>query len=173
MKLFAVYIGGDHARATIELHDMRFVAAPTIEDTYDELRRQWWGVPASLHVDCWAELTHADGYRISLHPEPAQGELKLFFVNLGGYDPKQFTELHHNVFVVASSPAAAKARALTTVGHWTEPHKDALYEAERAFALDSMLQMTPRQFIHLEKIDDGNQPSFTCFYNPIGRKKPT
>ncbi|MBA3067145.1 MAG: hypothetical protein FP825_01530 [Hyphomonas sp.] len=33
MKLFAVFVGGSHARANIELHDLRFVAAGTLADT--------------------------------------------------------------------------------------------------------------------------------------------
>lgn len=70
MKLFAIYIGGEFEGANIELHDMRFVVAPAITDTYDELRRQWWVIPKSLHIDCWAEIDHVDGYDISLHPEP-------------------------------------------------------------------------------------------------------
>lgn len=48
MKLFAIYIGGELEDANIELHDMRFVLAPSITETYAEFRRQWWGVPKSL-----------------------------------------------------------------------------------------------------------------------------
>lgn len=50
MKLFAIYIGGAHKKSLIELHDMRFVIANTIEETYDTLRQSWWGIPASLHL---------------------------------------------------------------------------------------------------------------------------
>lgn len=66
MKLFAIYIGGEMAGANIEVHDARFVLAASMEETYAELRRQWWGIPRSLHIDCWAEISHADGYDISL-----------------------------------------------------------------------------------------------------------
>jgi Domain of Unknown Function (DUF1543) len=40
MKLFAIYVGGELEGANIELHDMRFIVAPSIADTYEELRRQ-------------------------------------------------------------------------------------------------------------------------------------
>ena len=49
MKLFAIYIGGEFEGANIELHDMRFVVAPSIAETYDELKRQWWGIPKRLN----------------------------------------------------------------------------------------------------------------------------
>ncbi len=73
MKLFAIYIGGEFKGANIELHDMRFVVAPSIADTYEALKGQWWGVPKSLHVDCWAEITEIDGYKVELRPEPFAG----------------------------------------------------------------------------------------------------
>ena len=44
MKLFVIYIGGTHEKSLIELHDMRFVVANTIEETYDALRQSWWGI---------------------------------------------------------------------------------------------------------------------------------
>lgn len=48
MHLFVIYIGGSHSQSLIELHDMRFVIASTIEETYDALRQSWWGTPISL-----------------------------------------------------------------------------------------------------------------------------
>ena len=108
MKLFAIYIGGEVARANIEVHDMRFVIAPSIGETHDELRRQWWGRPSSLHIDCWAEIDYAEGYEVSLRPEPYEGAERLYYVNLGGYDANEFTELHKNVLIVAADDKAAK-----------------------------------------------------------------
>ena len=94
MKLFAIYIGGEFKGAHIELHDMRFIIAEKIEDTYEELRRQWWGIPESLHLDCWAEVMYADGYSVTLKPEPSNAAHKLYYINLGGYDSEHFSELH-------------------------------------------------------------------------------
>lgn len=54
MKLFMFYIGGDCANSNIELHDVRFSIGETAEECRDDLRRQWWGEPKSLHLDCWA-----------------------------------------------------------------------------------------------------------------------
>lgn len=168
MRLFAIYVGGEMAGANIELHDMRFVVAPSIRDTYAELRRQWWGSPTSLHLDCWAEITHADGYRVELKPEPFAGREKLWFVNLGGYDPSEFAERHQNVFVVATSVSTAKTRAMEAVSGWVELHRDDMYEAEQAFALDRAAS-DQRLHIHLTPGAPAQQPAFTCSYIPIGR----
>ena len=147
----------------------RFIAAKSLEATYPLLKAQWWGTPASLHLDCWAEITRADGYRIHLKPEPSESPLKLYFVNLGGYTEKDFAEVHKNVFVVAESPSKAKVRALKTVRHWESSHQDDFYEAESCFALNDLLAAENRLYIHLEKIGDDSQPPFTCRYIKLGR----
>src|SRR4051812_44142671 len=98
MKLFYLYIGGATHTSLIELHDVRFTVGKTLQSTYDDIRQSWWGTPDSLHLDCWGELTSADGYNISLKPEAPESEDKLYFVNMGGYAPDDFTELHKNIF---------------------------------------------------------------------------
>ena len=165
-KLFAIYIGGEHPGANIEVHDIRFVAATTIEDTYPTLLAQWWGRPGSLHIDCWSEIAHADGYAVSLRPEPFEGAETLYYVNLGGYDGVSFAEQHRNVFVVADTLAAAKARAIRHAAGWNDAHRDDMYEAEQAFALDDAAQAR-RLHIHLTPSLLSGDPAFTCHYTPI------
>ncbi|RZJ93987.1 MAG: DUF1543 domain-containing protein [Novosphingobium sp.] len=166
MKLFAIYIGGEHPRANIEVHDIRFIVAPTIEATHEALKAQWWGRPGSLHIDCWSEITHADGHAVSLRPEPSDGADKLYYVNLGGYDGAEFTERHRNVFVVADSLPAAKARAIKQAAGWRDAHRDDLYEAEQAFALDQAAA-EERLHIHLTPALLTADPDFTCRYMPL------
>ncbi len=166
MKLFAIYVGGEAVGANIELHDMRFVVAPSILETYDQLRRQWWGIPKSLHIDCWAEIDHADGYDVSLCPEPFTGPERLYYVNLGGYAPGEFSEQHRNVFVVADTIVKAKARALKAAKGWREPHRDEMYEAEQAFSL-SDTGRDQKLFIHLTPSPPSRDLAFTCDYVPI------
>ena len=143
MKLFVVYVGGKMPTSLIELHDMHFAVGETIEDTYDQLRKQWWGVANTLHLDAWGSLEYVDGYAIHLQNTPAQvTDKKLFFVNLGGYDFNEFTELHRNVFVVANNAIEAKQLALAKaqVADWKVPHKDYLFEVENCVHLQALLQ---------------------------------
>jgi hypothetical protein len=170
MKLFAIYVGGEAIGANIELHDIRFVVAPSITDTYDELRKQWWGIPNSLHIDCWAELDHADGYDVSLSPEPFAGAERLYYVNLGGYAPGEFSEQHKNVFVVADSLAKAKTRAIKLATGWREPHRDEMYEAEQAFSLDEAGH-DQQLFIHLTPNAQARDLIVTCDYVPIRKTR--
>ena len=167
MKLFAIYIGGEFAHANIEVHDMRFVVAESINDTHVELKRQWWGKHGTLHIDCWSEITQADGYAVTLKQEPATDINKLYYVNLGGYDPSQFLEVHKNMFVVADTASKAKVRALKTVRHWDAFHKDDMYEAEQSISISETLK-AKSLYIHLEKIEDESPSPFICFYKKLG-----
>ena len=169
MKLFAIYVGGELAGANIELHDMRFVVAPSILKSHDALRAQWWGVPNSLHIDCWAELDHADGYDVELRTEPFMGVEKLYYVNLGGFDPTEFSEKHKNVFVVADTPAEAKARALKSDNGLEMLHRDDMYEAEQVFALNDSAY-SRHLHIHLTPVAEPRTLRFTCGYTPIRKR---
>jgi hypothetical protein len=110
--LFLVVLGGRAARAHVELHDVRFVAGRTIEDTLPELRRQWFGRREGLHLDSVMAVRAVDGWAVSLGREPAAPRPeRLWFVNLGAYRPDGLLELHHIGLVVARSPQAAKGAA--------------------------------------------------------------
>lgn len=167
-KLFVVYIGGSHEKSFIELHDMRFVVGGKIEDTYDDLRASWWGKPESLHLDCWGSLENADGYNIFLKKDPSQDtENNLYFVNLGGYDSNEFTELHKNVFVVAPNEVEAKKKAVAQVAHWESPHRDYLYEVENILDINRIVS-EKHLHVHLEPTKNPAPFRFTSQYVPIG-----
>ncbi|CAM3190730.1 DUF1543 domain-containing protein [Sphingomonas antarctica] len=165
MRLFAIYIGGEHSQANIEVHDLRFVVASRIADTYNQLRAEWWGKPGTLHIDCWAEIDHVDGYDVELRSVRSTAQERLYFVNLGGYDGRSFAEQHKNMFVVAASAAEAKASALTSTKGWKDVHRDDFYDAEMAFALDRVSDEP--LYIHLERSDTVHPPKFQCRYTPL------
>jgi hypothetical protein len=169
MKLFMFYVGGNFANSNVELHDVRFSIGMAPEDCHDDLRRQWWGEPASLHLDCWGAVEQADGYDIELSTEPPEDMTqKLFFVNLGGYDPTAFTELHENVLIVSPDDKAAKAKAKTQINHWQKPHRDRLFEIEKTLDVGAQMQ---RQgyYLVLTPAKQKKPFQFECDYRLIGR----
>ena len=172
MKLYAIYVGGEVEGGNVEVHDMRFVAAPSLKETYGDLIEQWWGKPNSLHIDCWAEITQADGYDVSLRPEPFAGPLKLYYVNMGGYDKSQFTELHRNLFVVAENITDAKRRAKAAITGWDQPHRDDMYEADQAFCLSDKTD-GHRLHVHLTPAESVRPLAFTCRYIRLDRLPQT
>jgi hypothetical protein len=168
MKLFMFYVGGNCGNSNVELHDVRFSIGQTAEDCHDDLRKQWWGDSDSLHLDCWGAVEQADGFDIVLTKDaPQDGAEKLFFVNLGGYDAREFSELHRNVLLVASDTKAAKAKALTLIKGWSLPHKDSLFEIEKA--IDVTAQLKARgYFLRLKPAIEEKPFKFVCDYLPIG-----
>jgi hypothetical protein len=128
----------------------------------DDLRRQWWGDPASLHVDCWGPVDQADGFDLTLTttPPPKQPE-KLFFLNLGGYDPAEFEELHKNVLLVAPNAKTAIARALEEIRGWSLPHRDRIFEVEKVINLNVPL-LSRGHFLILKTSLTLKQSAFTC-----------
>ena len=49
--LFLVFLGGRAHKANFELHDVRWVVGPKIEDTFNVLRKNWFGSINGLHID--------------------------------------------------------------------------------------------------------------------------
>ena len=55
-NLFMVMLGGRHARANTEVHDVVFAVADSLEDSYPQLKHAWFGEQKGLHIDAWARL---------------------------------------------------------------------------------------------------------------------
>ena len=118
--LFLVVLGGRAKKANVELHDVRWVIGSRIEDTFDVLRRDWFGIIDGLHIDSYKRINYVDGYRINLkkNENDKLKKIKLFkenipqcnlwFVNIGGYDPSSMQEKHEFGIVAASSSIEAK-----------------------------------------------------------------
>lgn len=176
--LHLVVLGGRAPRAHIELHDVRFVAGRTIEDTLPELRRQWFGRREGLHLDSVMVVRAVDGWAVSLGREPAAPRPeRLWFVNLGAYRPDSLLELHHVGLVVASSPQAAKAAAKrrwlrgAQQIHAQQIHKDDLLAVDDCLALEQLeLLSGERWHVQLSRHpEDWDQPQVPDWfgYRPI------
>ena len=66
LSLFLVVLGGRADKANVELHDVRWVIGSKIEDTFDALRRDWFGTAEGLHIDSYKKINYVDGYKINL-----------------------------------------------------------------------------------------------------------
>lgn len=171
MKLFMFYVGGRCGNSNTELHDVRFSIGETIEACHDDLRRQWWGDADSLHLDCWGAVEQADGYDVEVTGEAVrQGVDRLFFANMGGYDPTEFAELHRNVLLVAPDATAAKRRALALIRNWAHPHKDNIFEVENLVDLNEAATGYGYR-LRLAKATAEKPFVFECDYWPIGKKR--
>lgn len=145
--LFVVMLGGKHPRAKIEVHDVVFAIADSLEATYPQLRQGWFGNPAGLHIDAWMRVDGVESWKVELSPlAPLPGSPRLYFINLGGYEANTFGEAHHYLLVVAQDKNQAKSRAKQQMlKHWHQAHTDALLDVDDCLPID---QVSGR-YIHL------------------------
>lgn len=169
-KLFMFYVGGDCGNSNIELHDVFFCVGNAARDCYADLRKQWWGTPSSLHIDSWAEISHADGYDVELAQEEFKGKERLYFINLGGYVKNEFEEVHKNILVVASSQRDAIKKSIRQQNEWMQPHKDAIISIEKVLPIATTIK---QHGLHVQLTESSeNKPLlFTSKYIPLYRKK--
>ena len=147
--LFLVVLGGRAGIANVELHDVRWVVGSRIEDTYDVLRRDWFGTFEGLHIDSYKKIKYVNGYKITLKKienkkstnkkffDEKNTNKKLWFVNIGGYDPSSMQEKHEFGLVVASSKLEAKniAKSKWLLG-LEKKHKDDITALKKLITCD-------------------------------------
>ena len=147
--LFLVVLGGRADKANVELHDVRWVVGSKIEDTYDALRRDWFGEVEGLHIDSYKKIKYIDGYDVKLSNfetnkiknkqliNKMNPKVNLWFVNIGGYRPNCMQEKHEFGLVVASSKLEAKNIAKSK---WLidckKKHKDDIASLEMIISYD-------------------------------------
>ncbi len=146
--LYLVVLGGRAKKANIEIHDVRWVVGSKIEDTYDTLRKDWFGSSKGLHIDSYKKIKYIDGYKINLIKlEKDKIEKKqlvnnrpkkyLWFVNIGGYIPTSMQEKHEFGLVIASNKLEAKniAKSRWLIG-CKKKHKDDIASLEILISCD-------------------------------------
>ena len=118
LSLFIVVLGGRSKKSNVELHDVRWVVGESIEDTFGELRRQWFGQEEGLHIDSYKCIKYIDGYKIIISKASKDKSVNIYsedkylwFINLGGYDENSMNEHHKFTLVVANNAREAKRKA--------------------------------------------------------------
>lgn len=143
-SLFIVMLGGRHARANTEVHDVVLAVGENLAETYSQLKNAWFGEQKGLHIDAWAQINGVEfeGKQYQLQfseAAPRQSDEKLWLINLGGYDAREFGELHRYVLVVAQNAMVAKQRGKAYFAqHWQKQHTDRVLEVDDCLAIDQV-----------------------------------
>lgn len=143
-SLFIVMLGGRHARANTEVHDVVIAVGDSLRDTYPQLKNEWFGEQKGLHIDAWAQINGVafEGIKYRLQfvdAAPNQSDQKLFLINLGGYDAREFGELHRYVLVVAQNEMVAKQRGKDYFStNWQKQHTDRVLDVDDCISIDQI-----------------------------------
>ncbi|QXI26996.1 DUF1543 domain-containing protein [Pseudomonas vanderleydeniana] len=138
--LWVVMLGGKHPRAKIEVHDVAFVQADSLADSYRQLRQDWFGSPAGLHIDAWMQVDGVERWKVGFSDlAPAPDSPRLFFINLGGYEAGVYGEAHRYLLVVAQDREQAKAKGKRQMlREWDKHHTDALLDVDDCLPIDQV-----------------------------------
>lgn len=154
-SLFIVMLGGRHARANTEVHDVVVAVGENLQDTYPQLKQAWFGEAKGLHIDAWAQIHGVEfagrRYQVKLsHAAPQVSDEKLYLINLGGYSREEFGELHRYVLVVAQNAIVAKQRGKQYFAqHWQKQHTDRVLDVDDCLAIDQVYG----RYVHLVEGD--------------------
>ncbi|MBK0062650.1 MULTISPECIES: DUF1543 domain-containing protein [unclassified Acinetobacter] len=150
-NLFVVMLGGRHVRANTEVHDVVFAIGSSLDEITPQLKQAWFGELKGLHIDAWMKVRGIESgdvcYQVHLsHAAPSTHEQKLYLINLGGYDAREFGELHRYVLVVAPDSTIAKQRGKAYIDKkWQKAHTDRIIDVDDCLAIDCI----HGRYIHL------------------------
>lgn len=110
-----VQLGGRPKGRLIEQHDIFFGVANQVSELVDDINRHWPEVKNKWHIDSYRAITKVDNYNVKLiessDNSTENNDLKLFFINLGGYQQGSFEEFHYKILIVATNQADAVKQA--------------------------------------------------------------
>lgn len=173
-KLFAVLLGGRAPGCHIELHDVVFTVGDSIEQTYPKLVKKWFGSSKGLHIDSYVELSYVDGHQLTVSKQanPNNNNLKLFFINFGGYKPNFFGEIHETGFYVGKdkNEALRRARHDLCVGSVLQHRDDVLVVGEKVEKeVDDILELNTLDgyYIHFTPLEKPSSPKIVSDFIKI------
>ena len=128
LTLFMVQLGGRPKGRLIEQHDIFFGIANQVSELVDDINQHWPEVKNKWHIDSYRAISKVDNYAIKLvessSPVESTNGLKLFFINLGGYQRGSFEEFHYKLLIVAASQADAIKQAKQSEFYKAFTYKD-------------------------------------------------
>ena len=91
-----------------EGHDTLFSIASSKEGAFKLIKQ---ARPYAGHIDTCLEVNRVEDYEVRIVDAPKPSDVKLWFINLGGYREGQFGEEHKCLLIVAPDLQTAKAKA--------------------------------------------------------------
>ncbi len=126
MKLFYVILGATPKGRNIEQHDVFFGIAESLRELVPAMKNFWPEAKGQIHIDCYREVSTVDNYRVTVVTKTEQDDPDhLFFINLGGYVPGRFEELHEQFLMVDESMSNIIKRVKKTTFYRTMGFKNA------------------------------------------------
>ena len=140
LKLFMVILGAVPKGRHTEQHDVFFGIGPDMASLKNDMQNFWSG--EKIHIDSWREISIVNGYKLNITERTESQEtvspedVKLFFINLGGYKPEDMEEYHYKVISATKDKSAAIAEAKATAFFKHTGFKGARSHVDDKFGID-------------------------------------
>ncbi|MCH7394990.1 DUF1543 domain-containing protein [Acinetobacter dispersus] len=150
-SLFMVMLGGRHARANTEVHDVVMTIGESLSEVIPQLKQAWFGESKGLHIDAWAQISGVQSQGVNYQIQfsdaaPSALDEKLYLINLGGYSLNAFGELHSYHLVIAPDAVIAKQLGKQFIQQdWHKPHNDRVVDVDDCIPIDHVAG----RYIHL------------------------
>lgn len=172
MKLFYIILGATPEGRNTEQHDVFFGIAETLNDLIPAMKKFWPEAKGKIHIDGFQEVKFVDGFELKIVEKSSESvKNNLFFINLGGYKPGNFEELHQQYLMVGKSMAEIIRRVKKTDFFKTMGFKNAESHIDDKFGVDiddifkvnDLLpaEMKEKYSVILEKSEVENQQNYT------------
>jgi hypothetical protein len=125
-----------------EQHDVFFGIGAQMKDLIPQMIAFWPEAKGRIHIDAWRKVTNVDGHAITIVPADGiteaspETQVKLFFLNLGGYKAGEFEEYHYKMLVAASDAAEAIKQSKQTAFYKHYGFKGATSHIDDKYGID-------------------------------------
>ena len=140
MKLFMILLGCKPEERHTEQHDIFFGIAETMKQLVPEMIASWTEAKGKIHVDAWRAVNIVDGYKVEVAEKGSSlsitQNVKIFFLNLGGYKENEFEEYHYKMLVAAKDKGEAVKKAKETAFYKHTGFKGATSHIDDKYGVD-------------------------------------
>ena len=170
-KLFMIKIGARPKGRLIEQHDIYFGVGEHIGDFVEAINSHWSEVKNKWHLDAYRQVTVVNNYRIQWQATTdapnanTEKELKLFFINLGGYLAGEFEEFHHKLLIVAPTQADAIKQAKQSAFYQRYSFQDKAMPFNAASHIDDKQQVDIDEIYNVNDLLTGGRLIITPLTN--------
>ena len=142
LKLFMLLLGCTLKGRFTEQHDVFFGIGNTLKDLVPDILRSWPEAEGNIHIDAWREVRFVDNYSINVfskqQPFTNSGlkDIRLFFLNLGGYKQNEFDEYHYKLLTAVKNKTVAIQQAKATAFYKHTGFKSAESHIDDKYGVD-------------------------------------
>ena len=125
-----------------EQHDIFFGIAENLKDLIPSINKAWPEAKNQFHIDAWREVNFVDEFEVKVYKKNDPGDyadnqnIKLFFLNLGGYKENEFEEYHYKILAACESKSIAIQRARSSAFYKHTGFKGAASHIDDKYGVD-------------------------------------